>query len=609
MSKVPIETWIFSGGYDGSQMSIDADHRKLSKGSVNQIITGNGKPQAFKKNSVFSDVPVARRGSLFLTNAGEGYAGLGSFGDTDAKGSVFRILSALFFVGGGGNPNPNPTPNPALLRYNGVSLGASASSRLQLKLLTGGVYSTETYQAGLARPAAPTLATLATPSAGFTGKLKNGTYSAKIIKIRSSTGVRSLASLVSNTIVAVESSGVGKTARITFDDIGFNGANRWGIYVSPRNFGSTGPHYFLKEVNVTDLGTVDGVPRSLEIEWSDGDLVGGDLAPIDSFAPPAAMFGGALGDSAFLDGCYGDTVSNPNTGGVSSGAPGSTIVQSLPLRPEEYPPDWTIYPPEAPTALLRGGDGFYYRFGASSMGVISYVGGTGNSPPLAFQLMWANMGITYAHNATVGTGGKLYAKCGKNLVRIGADGEPETSWAAPVADQMAVLDDQFTVLGWDGDSHSLVVMNQRKMWVYNEQLDAWGAPIDETPTFSGNITAAVTQANSLIIAAKDTVASDIKLYTYNTGSGSLMRSVTDWHFSSAEADTLRQLDCVMRADNTTNAVTVDVYANENDTAPVVTQTLTVRKTGTVKLPPVRICLPGLESVSYTHLTLPTKRIV
>ena len=336
MSKVPIETWIFSGGYDGSQMSIDADHRKLSKGSINQIITGNGKPQAFKRNSVFAGADAAKRGSLFLTNAGEGYAGLGSFGDTDAKGSVFRILSALFFVGGGGNPNPNPTPNPALLHYNGVSLSASASSTLQLKLLTGGVYSTTTYQAGLARPAAPSLATRAAFSAGFTGKLKNGTYSAKIIKIRSSTGVRSLASLTSNTIVAVEASGIGKSARITFPEIGFNGANRWGIYVTPRNFGSTGPHYFLKEVNEADLGTVDGVTRSIEIEWSDGDLVGGDLAPIDSFAPPAAMFGGALGDSAFLDGCYGDT-----TGGVSSGAPGSTIVQSLPLRPEEYPVSYT----------------------------------------------------------------------------------------------------------------------------------------------------------------------------------------------------------------------------------------------------------------------------
>jgi hypothetical protein len=308
-------------------------------------------------------VPVARRGSLFLTNAGEGYAGLGSFGDTDAKGSVFRVLSALFFVGGG-----SPA---ALLRFNGVSLGASASSILQLKLLTGGVYSTTTYQAGLARPAAPSLATLTTPSAGFSGKLKNGTYSAKIIKIRAATGVRSLASLVSNTIVVVESSGVGKSARITFPAIGANGADRWGIYVTPKNFGSTGPHYFLKELNedvvrrtfsgnlttingsatlaiapvpiandgpttfmgvangslisitdgnttysttvasVTDksnlqltlaspftsttatatisMSTIDNVPYSHEIEWSDGDLVGGDLAPIDSKQSPAEM--------------------------------------------------------------------------------------------------------------------------------------------------------------------------------------------------------------------------------------------------------------------------------------------------------------------------------
>lgn len=573
MSKLQLETWTFTS-YDSSRTSTEADHRRLSGGSANQIISGNGKAQAFKGLTV---IP-ALQGSLYLTNAGEGYAGLGSFGDTDVKGSVFRILSALFFVGNGA------------LRFNGTSLSASASSILQIKLLSGGVYTGTTYQAGLSQPTAPTLATRTSLGAGFTGRLKNGTYSAKIAKIRVATGVKSLASLQSNTIVATETSGIGRSARITFPAIGANGADRWAIYVSARNFGSTGPHYFLREVNEADLTTVDGVARSIEAEWTDGDLVGGELAPIDSFVAPAAMFGGVLGDSAFLDGCYGDVA-----GGVTAGAPGSTIVMSLPLRPEEFPPDWAIYPPEPPTCLLRGGDGFYYRFGKSSMGVISYVGGGDGQPPLAFQLMWATTGITYAHNAVVGTGGRLYAKCGKNLVRIGADGEPETAWAAPVSDQVAGWDDQYTVLGWDNNSHTLVAMNQESLLCYNEQLDAWGAPIDMSATLNGNISAAVTQANNLIIAARDTVASDIKLYQYNVGSGSLMASKTDWHYSNSETDTLRQIDITMRADTVANNVTVDVYANEDDTTPVLTQTLTVRKTGTVKLSPVRVMIPNLQS--------------
>jgi hypothetical protein len=579
MARVPIETFMFNS-YDGSRISTESDHRILARGSANQIITAGGKPQAWKGLAVKPGL----EGSLVLTNAGEGYAGLGSFGDTDVKGSVFRILSALFFVGNGA------------LRFNGVSMGASAASLLQLKLLSGGSYAGVTYQAGLSQPVAPTLATLATLGTGFTGRLKSGTYSAKIIKIRSSTGVRSLASLQSNIIVVSESGGTGRSARITMPVIGANGADRWGIYVTPKNFGSTGPHYLLREVNESDLGTVDGVPRSLEIEWTDGDLVGQPLAPIDSFVPPAAVFGGVLGDTAFLDGCYGDVV-----GGVSAGSPGSTIVQSLPLRPEEYPPDFTIFPPEPPTALIRGGDGFYYRWGRSSMGVISNVGGDG--PTLAFQLMWATTGIQYPHNATVGTGGRAYAKCGKTgFCRVGADGEPETSWANPVADIVKDWDDRYTVLGWDGDSHSLVAMNHNTLLVYNETQDKWGAPIAQT--LAGDITAAVTQGNSLIIAAKDNGASNIKLYDFNTGTGSLMVSKTDWHFSAGESDLIRQIDTVMRADSL-NPVQVDVYANEDDSAPVMTQTLTPPKTGTTQLQPIKIALPGLRSfaVKLTQQTI------
>jgi hypothetical protein len=569
MSKQPIETWIFES-FDGSRTSVEADHRRLAPGSLNQIITGNGKAQAFKGFTV----KPALQGSMYLTNAGEGYAGLGSFADTNVKGSAFRILSALFFVGNGA------------LRFNGASLGAAAASILQLKLLAGGSYGGVTYQAGLSQPLAPTLATLGALGVGFTGKLKAGTYSAVVFKIRSETGVRSIKSLQSNTIVVTETGTVGKSARITLPAIGGNGANRWGIAVSPRNFGSTGPHYVLMEVNESALGTVDGVPRSVEIEWTDGDLVGKPLAPIDSFVPPAAMFGGVLGDSAFLDGCYGDVV-----GGVSAGAPGSTIVQSLPLRPEEFPPDWAIYPPEPPTALHRGGDGFFYRFGKSSMGVISNVGG---EPPLAFQLMWPEQGIAYPHNAVVGTGGRIYAFGKGSLMRIGEDGEPETEWAAPIADQIADWDDEGTVLGWDTRSHTLVAANNQELITYNSQKQAWGTPIDESARLPGDIVAAVTQGNNLIIAARDDAASDIKLYDYNTSTGSLMRSQTDWHYSNSETDTLRQVDIVLRADSQ-NPVTVEVFANEDDTTPVLTETLAVRKTGVVQLPPIRTLLPNLQS--------------
>lgn len=571
--KGPIETFLFES-YDASRTYVDATHRNLSRGSANQIISGNGKAQAFKG---LTAIP-ALLGSRYLTNAGNGYAGLGSFADTTVKGSAFRILSAMFFIGNGS------------LYFNGVSLGASASSILQLQLLSSGTFGGVTYQAGLSQPSAPTLATLSTLGVGYTGKLKNGTYSAKVIKIRSATGARSLASLVSVTISATESAGIGQSARITLSAIGANGADRWGIYVSARNFGSTGPHYLLREIDEASLVTVDGVPRSYEIEWTDGDLVGQPLAPIDSFPPPAAMFAGVLGDVVFLAGAYGDV-----TTGVTAASPGSTIVQSLPLHPEEFPPDFTLFASEPPTALLRGGDGFYYHIGKSSMGVISYIGG---EPALSYQNMWTNTGCAYPHNAVTGTGGKLYMKSGKSLVRIGADGEPETAWAAPVADDIAVLDDAGTVLGWDTDSHSLIVANNNKLWVYNEQKDAWGAPI--TVTGLGRITAAVTQSNSLIVSAENGAA--LTLYTYNIGTGSLMSSQTDWHFAE-DIENVCEIDVIMRADNTATTVRIDIYGDEDETTPIITDTLAVRRVGLSSLTPWRGNLPVRSfAIKVTHQT-------
>ena len=180
MSREELQTFFFQK-YDSSRTSVEADHQSMALGSRNQIITGAGKAQAFKGLAVKAGL----EGSMVMMNAGEGYAGLGSFGDTDVKGSAFRILSALFFIGNGA------------LRYNGSAAIATAASILQIKLRESGAWSAATYQAGLSQPLAPTIAVRSILGTGMTGKLKAGTYSVKITKIRSATGVRSLASSMS----------------------------------------------------------------------------------------------------------------------------------------------------------------------------------------------------------------------------------------------------------------------------------------------------------------------------------------------------------------------------------------------------------------------------
>jgi hypothetical protein len=513
-------------------------------------------------------------GARFMCQAGESYAGLGSFAQSGIKGSVVRVMAGLFFAGTG------------TLYYDGASLSATASSILQLKLLASGAFGT-TYQAGLSQPSAPTIATRSSLGVGMTGKLKAGTYAIQIYKIRTATGARSIASLSSNLAVAVESNSIGQSLRVSFPAADSNGGDRWGICVTPRNFGSTGPFFLLQEVADSALTTVDSVTRSFEIEWSDGDLVGKPLAPIDSYPPPSCVFVGALGNSVFVDGCYGDTVS-----GVSASSPGTVIASSLPLRPEEFPLDWLAFPPDAPTALHRGGDGFYYRFGKNSLGVIAYTGG---EPAIIYQLLWGNTGISYPHNAVVAGNGQLFAKTAeRGLVTIGPDGQPDYLWSQDFIDDFVGLDDANTVLGWDEHSQTVAIFNNLTCWPYNKTLGKCGAPIDLTPLVSGKVVAAVTHLGALYVACENPGGSTIKLYKFNSGSGTTAKLFTDWKFTEVGQSYIREIEVWMRSD-TTNNVTLKVFKNESTSSPVINKTVTPAIGSPTRILAHRGLIPDLRS--------------
>lgn len=534
--------------YESSGVESVFNPTVMADGSANVLITGKGKPQGFKGMGL----QVGKIGSRFMTQAGESYAGLGSFGDVSGKGSVVRVMAGLFFAGVG------------TLYYDGASLGASASSILQLKLLASGAFGT-TYQAGLSQPSAPTIASRTTLGIGRTGKNKAGTYSVKVYKIRSATGARSNASPASNITSVTESGGTGQSIRVTFPAIGSNGEDRWGVAVTPRNFGSTGPYFLLQEIAEADLTTIDSVARSYEIEWADGDLAGKPLAPVESSPPPSCVFVGALGNSVFVDGCYGDTVA-----GVSAASPGTVIACSLPLRPEEFPLDWLAFPPDAPTCLLRGGDGFYYRMGKNSTGVISYTGG---EPPVSYQLLWGSTGVSYPHNAVVAEGGRLYMKSGKGLVRIGDNGQPDSLWATQIEDDIADWNDANTVLGWDEDHKQVCIMNGTTVHAFNSTIGKFGAPLNLSGQVTGNIVSAVTHLGSLYISCLDAATTSIKLYKFNAGTGSVMEVYTDWYFSEAGTDYIRKVDLKMRCDSE-NELTLRIYKNQDLARPMIEKVFT-----------------------------------
>ncbi len=539
----------FRRGYASSvpRLGLVADY--MAKGSLNALTLGQGKTVAYRGPLEIAGVS----GSSVMMNAGQTYAGLGTH-NTTGLGNVFRVLAALFFIGTG------------LLRYEGLSLSTTATSTLQLLLLRSGVFTPSVargpWQAGLAQPSAPTVAVRATPGAGFSGKLK-GVYSIVIWRIRSATGTRSIKSPPSLTFIANS-----QTVRVTVPLLSSNGDDRWGYAVTIAGFGLTGPHLKLGEIADSALTTIDGIPRSFELEWTDAELAGADLAPIDSFPPPQAIFGGVLNDVTFVDGAYGDLVD-----GVSPGAPGSAIAVSLPLFPEEYPPDFILFPPEPPTALLGVSDGYYLRFGKRSLTAITYTGG---APPLSIQTLWSNTGIENPNNACIAGGGRLYCFAGKP-VRMGEDGKPDSEFATEVSDLFDDWVQADEVTGWDENEKYVCFMHGTEIVPYHVPSDQWSSPLDLNGKIIGTIVSCVTVDRGLRLACSD--GAQIKQYHFNAGTGSTIEVWTPDIESQGSSDSIFGIEGSWRTDNISNPLLVNVYTNGDDTTPVKSYSITLAKTG------------------------------
>lgn len=497
-----------------------------------------------------------------MMQADDGYASLGT-GFTIGLGSVFRVLTALFFIGAGA------------VRYNGTATGAVATSTLSFRLLENGAYNGTTLQAGMGQPSAPSIF-VRTAGPGFSGtQLLPGTRAVLLHRIRSTTGAVSIASLPSNVVITA----TGQTMVITAPLPDSNGQDRWGADVPKAGFGEFGPFYILMEIPESDFETftltdgamtatdteltsatagftandvgravvvngagtagadlettiatfnsatsveltdaavttvgpaatfrygaiVDGISRSIELEWTDGELAGKPLAPIDDFPPPPAVFGGTLNDTGFLDGAYGDVGA-----GEAPATQGATIVLSLPLKFESWPPDSFIATPQPPTAVAsRSADGYAYRAGASTLGAMVYTGG---DPPINYQLRWPNTGCLAPHNMVIAGDGRLYIYTAQaGLARIGEGDEPDVEWAVPFADDVVGWDPKKVVMGEDGgDDRKIICACHEKMVLpFNRAIDRACTPCDLTGKIIGNIIASVNAPNGeLYLCASDTV--------------------------------------------------------------------------------------------------------
>jgi hypothetical protein len=561
-------------GYDGNRSGVVGEGR-CAFGSKNLLFGGNSKATAYKGPLINAAIVGGR---VMFNSPDGGWAGLGNH-TQNGIGSIVGLISRVMgFIGQG------------LLIINGGSRAVSASTAFQLLLYKGGSYfggTTGPVTAGLNVPTAPVIAT--TPNAST---INSGTTSARIHYVRSTTGARSRASTASNVLVVD-----GFKVRVTIDaaDLTYAasvGIDRIGIDLPAWGFGSTGPHYQYIEIATTSLTTVDGVANSYELEYSSTDLVGKDLAPIDDFTPPAAVFAVAVMDVVALIGCYGDT-----TSGVTATTPGSAIAVSLPLFPESYPPDNLLILPEPPVGVLsRASDGFCFVGCKNSMHALTYTGGR---IPLNLQTVWSSTGIAAQHNMCIAEGGRLYAYAGQPA-RINNTPEPDTEFGDRVSEDMASWIQSAVVLGWDAKGKFVVYAHGQTILAFNVQTEEWSTPLDLSTLIIGNICATVTVGNELYFATEN--GANVRFYAWNSGTGSIWEVWSGERLSVDEASQALRLKIGGRFDNTTYTLAAKMFRNGDRTNHAVSKSMTPTRTGFQILPTMKLNVRGAKthSIYLTH---------
>lgn len=648
----------FSSGYRSSTAKTDAGDF-MADGSENMLVTGSGKLQGFKGLTVKGGVT----GSKVLMNAGDGYGGLGEHGET-AIGSVFKVLGALFYIGAGklyyngtyqsdsasttlslkrftsgslgteyqaGMAQPSAPTITAVTPpsgFSGKNNGVVSAQIARVRSQTGGT-SNASLTSNVVTATNQSIA-ITFPAADLNGQdyweidvTKNGEGGLGNHFFLTEIAESVIAATVTASRISTSTTSIGvPNGTLTADNIGwqYTSSGDTTTYVTAvgaaNSYSAGNQAITLNAASVltnTQSGTftraVAGVTRTYVFEWKDADLVGSTLAPIRNFPPPAGVFGGVLEDVVFVDGCYGDTVNvttrtDAQTNiAYSATNVGNAIAISDPNKPEAFPPDNLIFTGDGPTAILPGSKGVTWRFSQNSTGVIQYQGG---SPALSYERVWTGIGIRNQHNACLGSGGRLYAYTGaRGAVRLGLGGEPDTTFAADVADDMASWTPANVVLGYDVNNQFVFFMHSRTILAFYEPLGIWSAPLTiptATVGASGVIRAAVT-INGACYLSYDT-GSAVSLYDFNVGNGTTGKVTTPWTYSPEVSSIISRVHLSGRYDTASNDVTLKIFTNGDYTTPKSTLTLDVPSTGFQPLKTVRPNIRNAKmwraEISYTN---------
>lgn len=456
-----IFTWE-NGYFDSDKLAFPPNC--LAPGSKNLFVQDGGSLRVFKGVK-----DAAKTGGRTMFVVAGGFAALVDDGDAEGIGSIFNYISeSLFWIGAG------------KVNYNGIVLADidtsaefTATSSLQLSPKEDVTYK-NAYLAGLEQPDAPTVVAAA-PTGSVTGLL-SGLYSFKIARARSATGGRSVASPTSAVV-----SFSGQVARLVFPLADSNGQNRWAIFATKAGFGGTGVHYLVKEISESDLSTIDGVPRSYEIEFNDSDLLP-VTAYLDDYPPPAGAFGARLENYVVVVGVYDNA-----------------IAISIRNFPESFNPEHLAFLPARPTDVLPDQQGNYLYISTESGVYALAVAPAAVDNPMTLQTVWSDTGVAYPHNWCTYEGVIFAFTARQGLVTMDAMGKPSSQFAVPISRATRHWGPIETRVFACPDLKSIIVTNNGEAYAFNVQNLKWSPAAVISEYADGEVVSGVIQNRRLQI--------------------------------------------------------------------------------------------------------------
>lgn len=546
MQRIPLSENNFSGGFHVPSNIYNAPKGTHADGSRNQIWDGLG----FKPWLGLTSLG-ANTGSRLTTRMGGSWGGLKDYtvGMTliQGKGSIWEDIGKSRWLIGSGQAS-----------YEGADMtGITASTLLQVAIAINGVYSAgTTYTAGLPQPSAPDVGIPLSIGLGYTGEI-NGPISVKIARGRLTTGARSRASTTSAVV-----SPANQTVRVTYP-LPSTGQDNWPTFFTQSGFGGVGLEYRVAYLGSLDIpesvvaaGVVDGIARTLEFDYKDGDLIP-ELAYIDDYVPPAGTHAVRLQNVMCVLGCYGDS-----TAAVSSTNPGTCGAISLPNFYESYKPrHLNFFPEQIVDVMARPTDEYAYVGHNDCVTAMQYVG-VRDGPATAVTMVWPDVGIKHPCNWTQVHGLLYVMSATGGPVRMRPNGSVDYDFAIPVSKYMNDWTQDETAVGWHPNSLSVVYFNKTLGVGLSFSLvgEGWSDPCYfSDASIAGGVLSCTNTVGRLIITVDN--GSTHVAYAWNEGASSMpISTFTNWTRTTRTAS-IFELDIGLETDSATNPLIISVHRN------------------------------------------------